>query len=180
VVDSLDLLLYTSRLMPRNSLAPLQRSVATAVIGRLAGWDPAVSEVLVGQPLQALVEPIPILADLARQRGWDRAEALGIDRNGVPGGWHLGLSAHVDGRPLLHSALLALDDPRRELTRRIWSAQVGVFFPLVEERRQHYLHELRHVLRVPFTSANGMEIHDLLDLEIGHIEWQLVLAGRPR
>ena len=45
------------------------------------------------------------------------------------GAWH-GVS---DGA--IHAALAALDEPPRELHRRIWSAQASVLLPIIDERR---------------------------------------------
>jgi hypothetical protein len=82
----------------------------------------------------------------------------------------------VLGEEKVHSAYLALDDPKGEVERRVWSAQVGVLLPFVEERRQELLARLDGVLRVPFRTRFGEEITDLRDLEIGHIESQLLTS----
>ncbi len=77
----------------------------------------------------------------------------------------------------MHSASLALKDFKGIIARRIWSAEVGVILPFVEERRQEILTHLAGVLRVPFTTRFGEVISDVRDLEIGHIESQLINNG---
>jgi hypothetical protein len=79
----------------------------------------------------------------------------------------------IDGVEKEHSALLAIRHDTRALQRRIWSAEVGVMLPFVEERRQDILSRFAGVLRVPFTTPFGAEITNIHDLEISHIENQL-------
>jgi hypothetical protein len=60
-----------------------------------------------------------------------------------------------------------------EIQRRIWSAEVGIMLPFVEEQRQEILDRLTGFLQVPFRTRFGETIEDVRDLEIGHIETQL-------
>jgi hypothetical protein len=83
----------------------------------------------------------------------------------------------IEGEENIHSASLALKDFKGTIARRIWSAEVGVILPFVEERRQEILTHLAGVLRVPFTTRFGEVISDVRDLEIGHIESQLINSG---
>ena len=59
----------------------------------------------------------------------------------------------------------------------MWRAEIAVLMPFIEECRQDLL--VRHAKRltVPFASSRGERIDSLLDLEIGHIEWQLAARG---
>ena len=54
----------------------------------------------------------------------------------------------------------------------MWSAEVGVLLPFVEERRQWFLDRYGYHLQIPFESNFGT-ITDVRDLEINHIDWQL-------
>ncbi len=94
-------------------------------------------------------------------------------------GWCLGLAEIIDGEEKTHSAALALCNQSDEIRRRIWSAEVGVLFPYVEEQRQRILRRLAGLLRVPFETRFGEVITDWRDLEIGHIESQIVTNGIP-
>ena len=75
------------------------------------------------------------------------------------------------------TAALAASGKFRDVEQRIWSAEVGILFPYVEEKRQELVEELRSVLRVPFVKRTGEVVSDLRDLEIGHIESQLKSMG---
>jgi hypothetical protein len=76
----------------------------------------------------------------------------------------------TEGEESVHSAALALADLQGTVRRRIWSAEVGVMLPFVEERHQKILSHLAGVLKVPFTTGFGELISDVHDSEIGHIE----------
>jgi hypothetical protein len=168
-VEPLDLLLFTARLFQNRGMTPLQKQVAVSVAAGLALWDPAVSLHLAHKEIADILAPELALRELAGERGWD----IGIG----PPSWETGAVDEVLGEKKIHSAYLAIDDPRGEIRRRIWSAQVGILLPFVEEQRQDLLARLQGILRVPFRTRFGEEINDLRDLEIGHIESQL-LTGR--
>ena len=84
-----------------------------------------------------------------------------------------------DGCERVHSAALVLTDRTGEIGRCVSSGQVGVLFPLVEERRQMILKELAQHLVVPFRTRFGSTVADWRDLEIGHIESQIVGNNLP-
>lgn len=172
VVDRLDMLLYTSSIFPSRRISPLQRQIAIAVVSSLALWDPVVSERLVREDLKYVLEPTPLLRELARERGWSAADC-------APRGWQRGVIDRVDGREVIHSALLALANQENQLERRIWSAQVGVMFPFIEEKRQELLTLLGHLLTVPFKTRFGEVIDNPRDLELGHIESQIAEHNLP-
>jgi hypothetical protein len=78
----------------------------------------------------------------------------------------------VEDVPKVHSALLALDDPAAELPRRLWEAQVGVLFAVVEQGRRAVLERIGPTIDLPVQTPFG-EIHDPRDLEIGQLDWQI-------
>ena len=61
---------------------------------------------------------------------------------------------------------------------RIWSAQVGVLFPLVERERRRLLDVHRDLWRLPHTREDGKEIQCPEDLEIGDMAFQAKEWGR--
>lgn len=142
--------------------------MAASVIASLAVWDPLLAERLARQRLDVVFQPDKLLQAIAIERRWEGQEAS----------WHSGSMANVDGREVIHSAFLACNGPKDHLHRRVWSGQVGVLLPFVEERRQDLLMQLAGVLQVPYTTRFGI-VEDVRDLEIGHIESQLLTAS-PR
>lgn len=174
-VDSLDTLLYTADLLRDQPLPGLQKRLVGAVTAGLALWDPAVSESFAREPLAAITDPLPTLRAIAEERGWAQTRLQPDGRS-----WQLGLTHQFDGAERVHSALLAINgSSNTELTRRIWSAQVGVLFPFIEERRHELLDRLNGVLTVPFTTSFGTVIADARDLEFGHIDSQIGRLDLP-
>lgn len=165
-VSDLDMLLFATMRLSCRQLSPARRRLLATVIARLAPWDPALADVLIDlQPAQVL-DPHPALRAFAMERGWDA----------VPPSWAVGSLDEVEGREHAHSAAVALADTRGEIARRIWSAQVEVLFPWVEEKRRELIDQLPGILRVPFTREDGSVIHDVGDLEIGVVYHQLSSA----
>ncbi|MGQ9919132.1 MAG: hypothetical protein ACUVS7_17130 [Bryobacteraceae bacterium] len=173
-VDSLDMVLYCSSLLRDRDLPIVRKQVLVAVVAGLALWDPAVAEELVSAEIDAIFEPRAILKDIGSRRGWTGEVAPDNEE-----GWCLGLTNTIDGVEKIHSAALSFRDPSDDIRRRIWSAEVGVLFPYVENRRQDILKRLAGLLRVPFETRFGEIITDWRDLEIGHIESQIAMHGIP-
>jgi hypothetical protein len=163
-VDSLDSLLFAASLFDGAGLTALQRRVAVMLAARLSLWDPAVSERMAGERIERILDPVPLLREMAHERGW---------RAGARGEWHAGAADIFDGEKKDHSAALALKDSNGEIAHRVWSAEVGVMLPFVEEKRRELIARLAGVLRVPHTTRFGEVIEDLRELEIGHIESQV-------
>lgn len=172
IVDSLDALLFSSQLLRNHSLPPLRKRVLSAIGSQLALWDPAVTLRLIEAGTEAFFEPYPILKAIAAERDWSEQSLDDPEYR-----WSKGQMDVFDGRELIHSAAVALNDTDKEIVRRIWCAQVGVLLPYVEQERQVILKELQGVLRVPFETRFGDTITDWRDLEIGHIECQVSEAN---
>lgn len=165
VVSDIDTLLYTALVFPAQPLAGARRRVAISTVAALALWDPAVSDYLARQPLRAILQPGEPLARLAHARGW-RADAA-CDP------WACGREQRFGEQRRPHSAQLALCGQTDELERRVWVGQIAVLYPLLEERRRQFIHELADLLRVPFQTRDGAIIQHVYDLELGHIVYQL-------
>lgn len=172
IVDRLDMLLLTASLFQEKPLRDLQKQVAISVVANLALWDYELSESLASEKLEKILSPVAIFQEFARERGWCPAHGKPLSCS-----WHGGMRDFIDGQEKIHSAALIFNDSGlKEIARRIWSAQVGVMLPFVEERRQDILERLKGVLKVPFQTDFGV-ISDWQDLEIGHIEYQISNNG---
>lgn len=163
-VDSLDIFLYTANAFARREMPDLHRRVAVTVTAHLALWDPSISERMAEEKIERILQPISLLREVALTRDWCADAARE---------WHMGTVDTFDGESRIHSALLALDDSTSELARRIWSAEVGVMLPFVEEKRREIIARLASVLQVPYETRFGEIIEDVRYLEIGHIERQI-------
>jgi hypothetical protein len=171
-VDSLDMTMYTSTLLRGNRIRSVQRRLAISLIAGTALWDPSASERLAQESMDVLMNPRPILIDIARERGWE-------PNVNPTAGWHRGMSDCFEGRVQPHSAMLAIADGTNELNSRIWKAEVSVVLPYLEEQRREVLSQYGQLLRLPFVTRFGEVITDAFDLELAHIASQLGgLAGR--
>jgi hypothetical protein len=78
-----------------------------------------------------------------------------------------------EGRERIHSAALCESDSKSAIPHRIWSGQVAVLLPYIEEQRRDVLEQIGDQLRLPFKTRFGEVIRDLESLEIGHIALQV-------
>jgi hypothetical protein len=167
IVNRLDMLLFTSSLFQDKRLPDLQKRVAISVITNLALWDYHVSKRLVDEKIENILNPVPILKEIAKERNWYTDYDYSLADK-----WCRGIANTIEGEEKTHSAALAVNG-KEEIERRIWSAEVGEILPFVEERRREILERLAGILTIPFQTRFGEEIKDLCDLEIGHIEYQI-------
>lgn len=166
-VDSFDMLLYAAGLLGERYFSTLEKHLSISLCAQLALWDREVCRRLTQESFEQMIAPHEILADIARQRGWCDPD-LDLERSG----WEKGIVDEFDGRQQIHSAFLAEKRRYAELNMRIWSAQVKVLFPHMEEHRIRLLRRYEKRLRIPYVTARRETIDELLDLEIGHIDSQ--------
>lgn len=170
-VNQLDALIFAAMHFREHPWTQLSKQIAICITAQLGLFDPSVAERLAHENLARILNPEPILLEIARERGWV------IESNELlPASWHLGMIDDMDGQACTHSAALSVNDHKKEISRRIWSAQVGVIFPFLEQRRQQIIDQLWDFLRVPFETSNG-RIDDRRDLEFNHIEAQVAQSS---
>lgn len=174
VVDSLDMLLYCSNLLRDGGMPSVRRRLLASIMASLALWDPTVAERLAVAGMDEILEPHDILKGIACERGWTADFVRDEEHR-----WAHGAMDLFDGEDRIHSAALMLHDPNNEFLRRIWNAEIGILLPFVEERRQALLRRLAGILKVPFRTRFGELITDSRELEIGHIESQVLTNDLP-
>ena len=167
VVDQIDISLFTSILFRTARMTRIKRFLTSSVTAHLALWDPEVAEVFSRKPWEQILEPRPVLREIAEWRGWDK------DLKDENCSWGKGMSEVFEERKRIHSAVLWNSDPKREISRRIWSGQVAVLLPYIEQQRRDVLERIGPQLRWALTAQSGEVIHDLEDLEIGQIALQI-------
>jgi hypothetical protein len=163
-VDQIDMWLFAASLLRARELPTRIRDLLVAVIAHIALWDPEVARRLACEPPARVLEPHPLLLDLASERDW---------RKEIPADWNLGTAGNFNGIFREHSCRKALSGG---LERRLWRAQVAVLFPEIEEFRQEFVRKYRGQWRIPFSTPFGT-ITDEFDLEIGHLKHQVVKLG---
>jgi hypothetical protein len=167
VLDGLDLLLLAGQLLRNRGHSARLRELLASTVAQVALFDVEVADRLSAEPAERILAPLPLLEDVATERGWSRD---------TPRCWHLGSECRVTGEPRAHSALRAINGG---VERRIWRAQVGAMFPLMEEYRQSLVQKLRRHLRVPFETDFGGRVTDPGDLELGHVAHQVRRFSLP-
>ena len=164
VFSRLDLSFFASYLgSGRSGRGGLEHRLRVAVVAEVAGFDLGAVEELVDMPLDVLLKPDAVLAQLAQRRGWTKETCENPN-------WSKGMCDVVEGRDFIHSAVLCAKGETVEIVRRIWRAEVAVLFPHIEDRRIELTGELSDLLetRLPIETPFG-RIEDVADLEIGHI-----------
>ncbi len=164
IPDELDLMLLANeRLRERVDNAVL-RTLLTTVVARVASWDfDSAIRMLTGDR-RIILDPVNTLRELARDKGWTRE---------TPVSWEFGTASRTG---VAHPARAALDDPPREIERRIWSAQASVLLPWIETLRHQIIEvhdqDVRHLMR-----HSGIKHEDPHDLELGDLG---AIFGRRR
>jgi predicted kinase len=164
VVTSLDIRNYIARLRLDLGKSFLENTAVETLIS-ISGWDAAVVDHLINEPLETLVDPRAVLARY-------REQASSI----IPH-WSTGLVDEIDGSPFVHSLVCAALD-RQAVHQRIWQAHVRTTLPFVEEAKGYFLSKYRGQLvrHIPYrveTRGGDKIISAIERLEINHIRYLL-------
>lgn len=162
-VDEMDLLFLAYERLGRRSVGGSMRSLLAATVARVAAWDLETAEMLIDEDDAVMLDPRDMLRAVARERGWTAD---------TPIGWEHGTES---GNGSLHAALASLEDPPREIRRRIWSAQVSVLLPLIDAARRKITQE--HHGRLAAQIENEGEGIDPLDLDVGRLTGMVQRPG---
>ena len=163
IVDEVDLLLFASEQLRERVEVPLLRALLANTVARVAAWDFETAAALVAESDATISAPGECLRAIACAKGWTAD---------TPADWQLGTS-NREGVP--HAAWAALNDPPDELERRLWSAQLAVLLPWIEERRYELVarrgYEVKRLMR-----GAGYVQDDPFVLEVGDLH---ALFDRP-
>ena len=156
VIDEVDLMLFASERLRSRAGSSLARQLLAMSVSRVARWDFDTAASLLDEGERAILAPLETLRQIARDKGWTAETPLD---------WKLGT---ISQSGVAHPARAALDTPPREIERRMWSAQVAVLMPRIEELRhesvQHNLADIKYRMR-----RHGMDGGDPHHLELGEL-----------
>ena len=156
VLDEVDLLLFASERLRNLASSSLSRELLATSVSRVACWDFDTAVLLLDQGEQAILDPRETLRQFARAKGWT---------TDTPLDWKLGT---VSQAGVTHAARAAIETPPREIERRMWSAQVAVLMPRIEQLRhdavQDNLADIKYRMR-----RCGMDDSDPHGLELGEL-----------
>jgi hypothetical protein len=169
-ISPLDIWAYVRyRREPTRELDGFYDHLAGALVADVAGHDMDLAERLSTSPIQDLLEPVPLLLEYARFKGWTK-ECVSPQR------WADGHFGIVDGGRRVHSAILAVAGDSKGVARRVWEAQSRVLFPLLEQLRIWILPHAARLIRPPFLTLLGhrqVVVNSVDDLELGQLEYHL-------
>ena len=156
VPDELDLMLLANERLRGRVGSVVLRTLLTTVVARVASWDfDSALRMLTGDK-RNILDPVKPLRELARDKGWTVE---------TPVSWELGTASSTG---VAHPARAALDDPPREIERRIWSAQASVLLPWLETLRYQIIEANGHDVRRQMRQA-AFKHEDPYDLELGEL-----------
>jgi hypothetical protein len=167
-----DSFFHAARTFESTNSTELWRRIRLQVCSELALWDFRLCDFLAGLTTNQLLDPFESLSEYGRREGW---ESIALNSNDGELR-RMGLLFSVSGEEMHHSALLALQNRRDEILRRIWIAQVRVLFPVIEEQRLRLLVLLR---KIQGATIAGWErdVGDDGELEIGILHHRMVTSN---
>ena len=167
VPDELDLMLFANEHLRQRSISSSLRVLLSTVVARIVSWDFDSALHLLGENEQSILAPTEVLRSIAIDKGWSRE---------TPMTWELGTTSQSG---IAHPARAALEDPPREIERRLWSAQASVLLPWIETLRHDivtaHLFEVRRQMR-----HYGMDKEDPYGVEIGDLTRIFGMKGADR
>ena len=163
VIDETDLLIAAHERLRNVDAKPVMLSLLATTVARVASWEPEVAERLLEEGCDAILDPVSLLQSVAREKGWT---------SGTDARWELGTAS---GSGVSHAALAALEDPPRDLRRRLWSAQASVLLPSIAGWQWDLLLEHRELL-AEHLKREGSPV-DPLDLDVGDLTGMVQRPG---
>ncbi len=163
VINETDLLLAAHERLHSRDAGAVMRSLLATTVAHVASWDPDVAERLLDEGCDVILNPVSLLQSVAREKGWT---------SNTDACWELG-TASGDG--VSHAALASLEDPPRDLRRRLWSAQASVLLPSIANWRWNLLLDHRALLAEHLEREDSPV--DALDLDIGELTGMVQRPG---
>lgn len=163
VATEMDLLILAYERLGERNVSATMRSLLAATVARVAAWDLETAARLLDEDGDVILDPGQMLRSVAKEKGWTAEASVG---------WEFGTESGAGSR---HAALASLDDPPREIRRRVWSAQVAVLLPLIDAWRREVVLE-NHAQLSAHLRREGNRI-DPLDLDVGDLAGMIQRPG---
>lgn len=166
IFGELDVLIYVDQHLRSRRSPSRHRKLIVRQIAALALWDLDLAQFLVNQPERDLFDPQAVLS----------AGRESMGRGCIPMGetWESGGRDRFDNADMLHPfVLMDQGDPKKELKRRLWTAQAATLLPLIEMRRRELAKDLNRYVPCPFwiyaspSDKKGRIVQSLDELEVG-------------
>lgn len=172
-VTEADMLHYSWTRVRAKPWPVLHRKLAVAMAVKLAMWDPLFADFLLSRKLEEILDPKCAVEEYAHIRGWCD-ESVPSERLLL---WAHGKADLFEDEWRLHPALMLDATRTQELRSRIWSAQVSVLMPILEEERLRLIQKHRRQIPLPYQTPWG-PVDCAEDLELQHLA--TILCNLPR
>jgi hypothetical protein len=166
-LDFIDLMLVAMHRARQDFGSGIKSQLIGQTCSHLAIWDFGLLDRLLGEPMERLFQPEPVLKDYASSLGWSSETTPD---------WANGGLKTCNGTAQIHSSLAVVKGNCPDLVpSRVWSGQASVLMPILGMRRQEIIDVYRDFLCtcLPWKNSYDEEIKSPDDLELGEIDYLL-------
>jgi len=157
-----DCYMYAWALLGGQEKHTWRTELRMALCAQLSQWDPRLCEVLAGRDIAGILRQSTSEGVLSSVCCDTVVEDQDV-------GWSKGLLQRIDGVVVWHSGWVVRNKMGNEFDRRIWTAQVQVMFPLIEQLRHQAIERFESQFRMPVLVGDNMRVDDPYDLEISMV-----------
>jgi hypothetical protein len=154
-----DCFMYAWVLLGAEEKQAWRTELKMALSAQLAQWDPRLCEEFSDRDIGSIMRRVTAVGAL---KAGDNAHAADDHDEG----WARGVLQRRDGEAVFHSGWVARDTASHEFERRVWSAQVQVLFPLIEQLRRQSIDRYSSRFRMPVQVGDTEFVSDPYELEI--------------
>ncbi len=145
-----------------------------SIIASLSQFDVGLVEELVD--CDSLIDDYgDVLTKYVKDKDWDKVKFKKIENLSQNETWDLWAKGILDiknDKKIYHSAFLKIHNKESELTRRVWSAEIEILLPLIEELRVKIIESKNLIFPDHYWNAKTGEYKDnKMDFEIGEISY---------
>ena len=156
VIDEVDILSFANDRLRREGKPRLLTRLLATTVSSLAVWSYDTAERLLDEQDNVILNPLEMLRSWARGMGWDASTQTS---------WEYGTASRLG---VAHAARAAIEDPPKEIERRLWMAQTTVLLPEIQFQSRNLIEEQTYHIR-GWLRKRGQGGDDPLDLEIGDL-----------
>ncbi len=170
VVREIDSRLYVELMQNEVSDSDLKDLIRRRIAVELGGTDLDLVAFLSSKSIEKLIEPKSSLIQYCSENSWCAA---------AQSNWNDGAKDDFRGAHHVHSCVLARNADWKEVSHRVWHAQVATMFPYLERLRIRLIPNLKPFLRSHELRDQDGNPSELEDLELGSLVFFLRKTRAP-
>ena len=156
VIDETDILSFANDRLRRTGRSRLLTKLLATTVSAVAVWNFDTAERLLDEQDRVILNPVEMLRSWASSMGWDE---------GTQTSWDYGTASRLG---VLHAARAAIEEPPKEIERRLWMAQATVLLPEIHIQAREIIEDEAYYIR-GWLRKNGKDGSDPFDLEVGDL-----------